>query len=159
VKPAIRRARPEEAPALRALAHRSKAHWPYSAEFLAAVEPMLQLEPDDVATQEVWVLELDGVVVGWHRVTSHGDRAELEDLWLEPPVIGTGLGRFLFQHAVGLAADGGAMRMEWDADPFALGFYQAMGGEEIGSTPSAAEPGRMLPRMRIAIDQRGTRNR
>ena len=159
MKPAIRRARPEEAPALRALAHRSKAHWPYSPEFLAAVEPMLQLEPDDVAAQEVWVLELDGVVVGWHRVTSHGDRAELEDLWLEPPVIGTGLGRFLFQHAVGVAADGGATRMEWDADPFAVGFYRAMGGEEIGSTPSAAEPGRMLPRMRIAVDQRGTRNR
>jgi hypothetical protein len=34
-----------------------------------------------------------------------------------------------------------------------------MGGEEIGSTPSAAEAGRMLPRMRIAIDQRGTRKR
>jgi GNAT superfamily N-acetyltransferase len=159
VKPAIRRARPEEAPALRALAHRSKAHWPYSPEFLAAVEPMLQLEPDDVATQEVWVLELEGVVVGWHRVTRHGHRAELEDLWLEPPVIGTGLGRFLFQQAVGVAADGGASRMEWDADPFAVGFYRAMGGEEIGSTPSAAEPGRMLPRMRIAVDQRGTRNR
>lgn len=159
MKPAIRRARPEEAPALRALAHRSKAHWPYSPEFLAAVEPMLQLEPDDVAAQEVWVLELHGVVMGWHRVTSHADRAELEDLWLEPRVIGTGLGRFLFQHAVGVAADGGATHMEWDADPFAVGFYQAMGGEEIGSTPSAAEPGRMLPRMRIPVDQRGTRNR
>jgi GNAT superfamily N-acetyltransferase len=159
VKPAVRRARPEEAPALRALAHRSKAHWPYSPEFLAAVEPMLQLEPNDVAAQEVWVLELDGVVVGWHRITRHGDRAELEDLWLEPPVIGTGLGRFLFQHAVGVAAKGGATRMEWDADPFAVGFYRAMGGEEIGITPSAAEPGRMLPRMRIAVDQRGTRNR
>jgi GNAT superfamily N-acetyltransferase len=159
VTPAIRRAKPEEAPALRALAHRSKAHWPYTPEFLAVVEPMLQLEPEDVAAQEVWVLDLDGMAVGWHRVTSHGERAELEDLWLEPPVIGSGLGRFLFQHAVGIAAELGAIRMEWDADPFAVGFYQAMGGDEIGSTPSAAEPGRLLPRMRIAIDQRGTRNR
>ena len=159
MKPAIRRAEPEEAPALRALAHRSKAHWPYTPEFLAVVEPMLQLEPEDVAAQEVWVLELDGIAVGWHRVTSHGDRAELEDLWLEPPVIGTGLGRFLFEHAVGIADELGATRMEWDADPYAVGFYQAMGGDEIGSTPSAAEPGRMLPRMRVAIDQRGTRNR
>jgi GNAT superfamily N-acetyltransferase len=159
VKPTIRRARPEEAPALRDLAHRSKAHWPYTPEFLALVEPMLQLEPADVAVQEVWVLDLDGIAVGWHRVTAHDDRAELEDLWLEPPVIGTGLGRFLFQHALGVAAGLGATRMEWDADPFALGFYQAMGGEQIGSTPSAAEPGRMLPRMRIVIDQRGTRKR
>ncbi len=159
MKPAIRRARPEEAPALRALAHRSKAHWPYTPEFLAVVEPMLQLEPADVAAHEVWVLDLDGIAVGWHRVTGHGDRAELEDLWLEPPVIGTGLGRVLFQHAVGIAGAMGASRMEWDADPYAVGFYRAMGGEEIGSTPSAAEPGRMLPRMRISVDQRGTRNR
>ena len=159
VKPSIRRGRPEEAPALRALAHRSKAHWPYTPEFLALVEPMLQLEPEDVAAHEVWVLDLDGITVGWHRVTGHGDRAELEDLWLEPPVIGTGLGRVLFQHAVGVAADLGATRMEWDAEPYAVGFYRAMGGEEIGSTPSAAEPGRMLPRMSIGVGQRGTRKR
>jgi GNAT superfamily N-acetyltransferase len=159
VKPTIRRARPEEAPALRALAHRSKAHWPYSPEFLALVEPMLQLEPGDVDAHEVWVLELDGVVVGWHRVTDHGERAELEDLWLEPPVIGTGLGRALFDHAAGVAEGLGATRMEWDADPFAAGFYRAMGGEEIGSTPSAAEPGRTLPRMRLVLAQRGTRKR
>lgn len=155
----IRRAGPEEAPALRALAHRSKAYWPYSPEFLAKVEPMLQLEPADVSAHEVWVLDLDGVAVGWHRVTTHGERAELEDLWLEPAVIGTGLGRFLFQHAVRVAGDLGATRMEWDAEPYALGFYRAMGGEEIGTVPSAAEPGRVLPRMRIALDQRGTRNR
>ncbi len=123
------------------------------------VEPMLQLEPEDVAAHEVWVLDLDGTTVGWHRVTGHGDRAELEDLWLEPPVIGTGLGRVLFQHAVGVAADLGATRMEWDAEPYAVGFYRAMGGEEIGSTPSAAEPGRMLPRMSIGVGQRGTRKR
>jgi GNAT superfamily N-acetyltransferase len=120
---------------------------------------MLQLEPADVAAHEVWVLDLDGIAVGWHRVTGHGDRAELEDLWLEPPVIGTGLGRALFRHAVGIAGAMGASRLEWDADPYAVGFYRTMGGEEIGSTPSAAERGRMLPRMRINLDQRGTRNR
>ena len=112
-----------------------------------------------MAAHEVWVLDLDGVAVGWHRVTGHGDRAELEDLWLEPPVIGSGLGRVLFQHALGIAAALGATHLEWDADPYAVGFYRAMGGEEIGSTPSAAEPGRMLPRMRLTVDQRGTRNR
>ena len=157
--PTLRRARPEEAPALRALAHRSKAYWPYSPEFLAAVEPMLQLEPADVAAHEVWVLERDGVVAGWHRVTLHDERAELEDLWLEPPMIGTGLGRVLFEHAVALAEKAGASRLEWDAEPYAEGFYRAMGGEEIGRTPSVAEPGRTLPRMSLGVAQRGTRKR
>ena len=157
--PNLRRARPEEAPALRALAHRSKAFWPYSPEFLAAVQPMLQLDGHDVVAHEVWVLELDGAVAGWHRVTLHGDRAELEDLWLEPAVIGTGLGRILFEHAVDLAEAAGAARMEWDAEPYAEGFYRAMGGQEIGRSPSAVEAGRTLPRMRLEPIQRGTRKR
>ena len=157
--PSIRRARPDEAPALRALAHRSKAHWPYSAEFLAAVEPMLQLDAQDVAAHEVWVLELAGEVAGWHRVTLHDERAELEDLWLEPPMIGTGLGRLLFEHAIGVAESAGATAIEWDAEPYAEGFYRAMGGEEIGRSPSAAEAGRTLARMRLGLAQRGTRKR
>ncbi|HET6381403.1 MAG TPA: GNAT family N-acetyltransferase [candidate division Zixibacteria bacterium] len=147
----IRRARPEEADGLRALAHRSKAHWPYSEEFLERVRPMLQLTPADVREHEVWVLEVDGRVAGWHRVTLEGTHAELEDLWLEPPMIGTGRGRVLFEHAVGVARRAGATVMEWDAEPYAEGFYRAMGGEEIGRSPSAAEEGRTLPRMRLEL--------
>lgn len=153
VTPTIRRARPEEAAHLRELAHRSKAYWPYSAEFLAAVEPMLQLDAGDVLAHEVWVLEVRGVVVGWHRVTLHEERAELEDLWLEPALIGTGLGRLLFEHAVSVAAAHAANRLEWDAEPYAEGFYRAMGGAEIGRSPSAAEAGRTLPRMRLVLSR------
>lgn len=120
---------------------------------------MLQLDAQDVAQHEVWVLELDGSVAGWHRVTLHGRRAELEDLWLEPPMIGTGLGRLLFEHAVGLAEAAEATVLEWDAEPYAEGFYNAMGGEEIGRSPSTAEEGRTLARMRLALPQRGTRKR
>jgi GNAT superfamily N-acetyltransferase len=144
---------------LRELAHRSKAHWPYSAEFLAAVEPMLQLDAHDVAQHDVWVLELDGSAAGWHRVTLHGQRAELEDLWLEPPMIGTGLGRLLFEHAVDVAEAAGATVIEWDAEPYAEGFYLAMGGQEIGRSPSSVEAGRTLARMRLPLAQRGTRKR
>jgi GNAT superfamily N-acetyltransferase len=147
----IRRARPDEADALRALAHRAKAHWPYSAGFLERVRPLLQLDAADVRAAEVWVLEAAGDVAGWHRVTLHADRAELEDLWLEPRWIGTGRGRTLFEHAVAVARRRGATRLEWDADPFAEGFYRAMGGIEIGRTPSVAEAGRTLPRMRLEL--------
>lgn len=147
----IRRARPEEADALRELAHRSKAHWPYSSEFLERVRPMLQLTPTDVREHEVWVLEIDEQLAGWHRVTFERGRAELEDLWLEPAEIGSGRGRVLFEHAVSVARRAGATAMEWDAEPYAEGFYRAMGGQEIGRSPSAAEEGRTLPRMRLDL--------
>lgn len=147
----IRPARPDEAADLRGLAHRSKAHWPYSAEFLAAVRPLLRLEPEDVERDLVRVLEDEGEVVGWHRVSLRARHAELEDLWLEPRFIGTGRGRVLFEDAVDLARGAGARLLEWDAEPFAVGFYAAMGGVVVGEVPSAARPGRMLPRMRLEL--------
>jgi GNAT superfamily N-acetyltransferase len=112
---------------------------------------MLQLGEDDLVAHEVHVLERDGVVLGWHRVTFHGNAAELEDLWLEPALIGKGHGRELFDHAAAVARGHGAQALEWDAEPFARGFYETMGGMEIGRTPSAAEPGRTLPRMRLEL--------
>lgn len=147
----IRRARPAEADLLRELAHRAKAHWPYAPAFLERVRPLLQLDADDVQRGEVWVLEEDGVVAGWHRVRIHGTAAELEDLWLEPRWIGTGRGRILFEHAVSVARGHGAIRLEWDAEPYAEGFYRAMGGVEVGRTASIAEEGRTLPRMRLEL--------
>lgn len=147
----LRPARAHEADALRALAHRSKAHWPYDAAFLARVAPMLMLTAADVARDEVHVLELDGVVAGWHRVTLHDDHAELEDLWVDPAYIGAGWGRTLFEHAAGVARAHGAPALEWDAEPYAQPFYERMGGVEVGRTPSAAQEGRTLPRMRLAL--------
>jgi GNAT superfamily N-acetyltransferase len=147
----IRAARLEEADALRDLAHRSKAYWPYRAEFLEAVRPLLRLDAADMQRDTVRVLEIDGRPAGWHRVSLHPDRAELEDMWLDPEWIGRGLGRRLFEDATAIARRAGADRLEWDAEPFAEGFYLTMGGEEIGRTPSAVERGRTLPRMRLVL--------
>jgi GNAT superfamily N-acetyltransferase len=152
VRERIRPARPAEAPDLRELAHRSKAHWPYSVEFLNAVRPLLRLEAADIERDEVHVLEVAGAVAGWHRVSLPGEHAELEDLWLEPRFIGSGRGRLLFEDAVDVARLAGANGLEWDAEPFALGFYLAMGGVVIGEVPSDAEAGRMLPRMRLELE-------
>ena len=147
----IRRAVSSEADALRALAHRSKAHWPYDAAFLERVAPLLMLTPLEIERDEAHVLEVDGELAGWHRVSLHPDRAELEDLWVEPARIGAGWGRALFEHAVGVARAQGAPCLEWDAEPYAQPFYERMGGVEVGRTPSAAEEGRTLPRMRLAL--------
>ncbi|MGZ8563403.1 MAG: GNAT family N-acetyltransferase, partial [Candidatus Limnocylindria bacterium] len=56
-----------------------------------------------------------------------------------------------FEDAVAVARSAGAEGLEWDAEPFATGFYAAMGGVVIGEVPSAARPGRMRPRMRLEL--------
>ena len=154
----IRRGRPDEADALTALATRSKAHLGYDADFMERIRDAMSLSPPDVETDDVWVLEDElGRVVGFHRVIA-GDPVEVEDLWVEPDAMGAGHGRRLFEHAVAIAASTGARALELDADPNARGFYERMGMVHIGDTPSNLVPGRTLPRMRLAIDQRVSRD-
>ena len=145
----IRRARPDEAAALTALATRAKAHWGYDAAFMERVRDAMSLSPADVEADGVWVLE-DGArrMLGFHRVIA-GDPAEIEDLWVDPDAMGAGHGRRLFEHAVGVATSTGASAIELDADPNARGFYERMGMAQVGETPSNLVPGRTLPRMRL----------
>ena len=147
----IRRARPDEADALTALARRAKAHWGYDAGFMERIRDAMSISPADVEGDEVWVLD-DGTgrIVGYHRVLA-GDPAEIEDLWVEPDAMGAGHGRRLFEHAVAIARSGGASAVELDADPNAVGFYERMGMRRIGETPSTTFPGRSLPRVRLEL--------
>ena len=147
----IRRARPDEADALTALATRAKAHWGYDAEFMSRVREAMTLSAADVEAHDVWVLQ-DATwrVVGFHRVIV-GDPAELEDMWVEPDAMGNGHGRQLFEHAVAIARARRATALELDADPNALGFYERMGMRRVGETASTLIPGRSLPRMRLEL--------
>ena len=136
---------------LTALALRAKAHWGYDADFMERAAAEIVIGPDDVERHEVWVLEAgSGQVVGFHRVIL-GEPAVLEDLWLEPAAIGQGRGRQLWDHAVATARAGGAAALELDADPNATGFYERMGAVRVGSTPSAIDASRALPRMRRGL--------
>ena len=147
----IRRARLDEADALTALATRAKAYWGYDDAFMERVRDAMALSADDVEVDEVWVLEdAPGRVVGFHRVIA-GDPAELEDMWVEPDAMTNGHGRRLFEHAASVARRHGATALELDADPNAVGFYERMGMELIGETPSTLVPGRALPRMRLRL--------
>ena len=148
----FRRARTEEAELLTQLSRRSKAHWGYDAEFMRIVAGDLTVTPSAIKTHEVWILEEDGRILGFHQVKL-GDTAWLEDLWLEPDAIGKGYGRQLWEHAVSIARAWGAWGMEFNAEPFAMGFYERMGAVQVGETPSRFIPGRKLPLMRIPLEQ------
>jgi GNAT superfamily N-acetyltransferase len=94
--------------------------------------------------------ELLRELVGWAGLVPKGDVYWLDDLWIEPSSIGTGIGSRLFQHAVRVAAALGAKRMEWEAEPNALGFYERMGGRYLrDSEPS--EWGRVLQVMGVDL--------
>ena len=100
--------------------------------------------------KEVYVANMGGCVVGWAMLIPRGNVCVLDHLWIEPASIGTGIGSGLFRHAAARATLLGAQRMEWEAEPNAVGFYEKMGGHYLReSEPS--EWGRIVPVMSIDL--------
>ena len=154
VETAIRRALPSEAGDLSELALRSKGHWGYDANFLAACRDDLALSPDDIATSEVYVHDEGGAALGYYRLLLQDEGpAELDALFVEPAAMGHGVGKRLWRHAVATATALGCTEIVLQSDPQAEGFYLAMGAERTGDSESTVVPGRMLPLMRFRLRQ------
>jgi GNAT superfamily N-acetyltransferase len=147
----LRDARPDEAPALSALAQRSKAHWGYSEEFLEACRAELTFTAAGLAGRRAVVAESAGRMLGFYTLDGDPPEGELGNLWVDPAHIGTGVGRRLWAHAVDTARATGFRTLRIDADPHAEGFYLAMGAQRIGAVPSGSVPGRELPLLSVAV--------
>ncbi len=142
----IRAARLPEIDALSALCLRSKAYWGYDEAFMALCVPTLRVSAGAIADGLAFVAEFEGRPVGVHQLVLEGIRAELDLLFVDPPAIGTGIGRRLYRHAERLATSRGCRELSIIADPFATAFYVAMGARYVEDVPSDSIPGRMLPR-------------
>ncbi|MEQ8604356.1 MAG: GNAT family N-acetyltransferase [Marivibrio sp.] len=147
----LRPARPGEEESLSALCLRSKAHWGYDADFLAACRAELTLCADDLAAPGLAVAERAGLVVGLVQIASAGEDADLAKLFVEPQAMGQGVGRVLFAWALERAREAGARRLRVEADPDAAPFYERMGALRIGNAPSGSIPGRRLPLLAVTL--------
>ena len=145
----IRPAAAGESATLSALALRSKAHWGYGQWFLDHVRPHLTFTEADLRADPVYVLAVGGQALGVYRLAGAGPEGDLEDLWLDPDLIGRGYGRRLFEHALSTARALGFESLLIEADPNAEGFYAAMGASRIGTRRSPS--GRTLPLLRVGI--------
>lgn len=148
----VRPARPAEAGLLSDLAVRSKSHWGYDADFLEACRDDLALTPEDVAISTVYVFEGEGGIAGYYRLMPvDANAVDLDALFVDPAAIGQGVGRRLWDHAVATARDMGFGELIIQSDPYAEGFYLAMGAVRGGVLESTVTPGRMLPLLRFAL--------
>lgn len=131
---------------LRELTFESKAYWGYDRDFVRRWADGLAFD----SGQERWVAAADGAIAAWAGLVPPADGvAVLEDLWVDPAWIGRGLGSRLFRLAADRARELGAARMEWGAEPNAVGFYEKMGGRFLRDHVS--EWGRITPWMGLDL--------
>jgi GNAT superfamily N-acetyltransferase len=153
----IRPAARSEADTLTGLALAGKRHWGYPEAWLEAWRGQLTFTPDYLAAHPVFCAEDEtGRTVGFYALERDNDVVRLEHLWLAPSIIGCGLGRQLFDHAVRTAGTLGAAELLIESDPNAEGFYLHMGAERVGEIVSHLTGGkRVLPLLRYALPPAG----
>lgn len=150
----IRKAQPEEAATLGELALRSKGHWGYDAKFLEACREDLALSAEEISASPVWVQEGDAGLAGYYRLLPvENGAAELDALFVDPSAMGQGVGRRLWDHAVATATELGFSELIIYSDPYAEGFYKAMGAVRTGDSESTVTPGRLLPLLRFKLEK------
>jgi GNAT superfamily N-acetyltransferase len=161
---AIRAARPQDADELSELAIRSKAHWGYDAAFIEASREELTIPADQVVARRTYVAvsrdsDADPATLGGQRqrilgfgtIEGEPPAGELGMLFVDPSVIGRGVGSALFAHLSSVAGEVGFHRLTIAADPNAEPFYLARGAVRIGGVPSGSVPGRTLPLLAFAL--------
>ena len=143
----IRRAEPRNAAVLTTVALSSKAAWGYDVSFMEACRAELTITEESIFRHPTYLIERDGLVLGFHQLRVYGAFAEVAQFFVAPTTLRRGLGRRLWPHLEDSARTAGAMRLGVDSDPHAEAFYLAMGLRRVGESPSGSIAGRMLPRL------------
>ncbi len=133
-----------ELAALTELCMRSKAHWGYDADFMAACRDALTVRATDLC-DALAVIGPPQAPCAMAQVSTRGDCAMLERLFVAPEAMGAGHGRSLYRWAIATAREHGAQKLHIEADPAARGFYERMGATLCGTAPSGSIPDRHLP--------------
>jgi GNAT superfamily N-acetyltransferase len=146
--------RADEAAGLSDLALRSKAHWGYDEAFLQACHAELTLTPEQAAGTRV-LRDSSGTVVGFYLLAPDADNrpelGELLMLFVDPSLIGSGIGRVLMEDAVASARRRGWTALRVESDPGAEAFYMRFGARRVGSAPSGSVAGRELPLLELPV--------
>jgi predicted N-acetyltransferase YhbS len=129
----IRPARPDERPALIELQRRaSLAHAAYRAALLAHPEAV-DLPVEQITDGSVLVAELGGAVAGFIVVLPLGDgQAELDGLFVEPPLWRRGIGKALLKAGETQLRGFGVTLLTVIGAPEAEAFYAASGFVTVG---------------------------
>lgn len=151
VRPAVN----AEAELLTEIAVRSKAHWGYSAEFMAACRHELVVSASEIASADriYIVCDAGSLVIGFVAMARVDCSVwEVDALFVTPEHIGQGHGRRLMEHALVAVKQREATKVLIQSDPYAADFYASLGCARIGDKESGSIPGRFLPLFEIGLD-------
>lgn len=99
----IRRAAADDAKPLTKIALEATEHWGYPDRWIEYWDTDLTISPEFIRDHQVYVAEENSEIQGFYAL-SVSDQAELEQMWVTPALIGTGVGKELLLDAMERAA-------------------------------------------------------
>lgn len=145
----LRPAWPDEGPVLSDIAMKSKAHWGYDDVFMERCRDELTITRARIARERIRVAEVDGVAAGFSSMNALPGKASVEDLFVLPAFIGSGIGHLLINDLLHHALRHGIRLLHVESDPNATAFYARQGFTHCGEVASHSIPERKLPLMEI----------
>ena len=156
----VRFARPDDLAAVDALLARSyprllKADYPPSV-LVTALPLISRAQPRLVTSGTFYVGLLDGEIVAAGGWTHHGpqsnkqtQRGHIRHVVTDHRHTGRGFGRALIRHTLEQAKSAGIRHMECQSTLMAVGFYRALGFDEIGPLEIELRPGIIFPAVQM----------
>ena len=142
----IRRARPEEAETLSALAVESEAYWGYPPNTWRGLKPSTGSRPGLSGKTPSTSSWRRGRVQGFYGLLL-GEEPALEYFYIARERIGRGYGTLLWKHLVEKCRELGIRELVIIAAPEAAGFYKRMGAVAAGELESRVLAGRKVVRL------------
>ncbi len=124
----IRLARPDDRHDLIELQRRASLTWDEVRQYFLDHPEIIDLDPEMIARNEVFVAEIGSRIVGFATIMAHeGNDVELEGIFVEPAEWRKGIGTALLRQIEREAAAWGANRLHVIANPTAADFYTRAG--------------------------------
>ena len=130
----------------------SKAHWGFSTEILLEWEHLLTISRKYIEENNVTKLVKKGEVIGYYSYFKVDEKTlKLDNLFIQPSYIGTGLGKILMNHFLDQTKNLSLEKIILDAEPNAEDFYKKFGFVTVGQLESSLKD-RFLPIMELKLN-------
>lgn len=143
----IRKANSNEADLLNRIAYESEAIWGEDAQYMALFSQTYKVTEDMIKEDYVYIMENEGVVIGFFAVLTRTHIPELELFYIEKSFIGKGYGTILWKYMIELCKENKISKIELVGSKDVVNFYIKCGAREIEKIKSTLKSGRIVSRL------------
>jgi len=141
----------EDSEILTEITKKSKAYWGYSDEQMENWSELLTITKSYIETNNVYKLLDNDLTVGYYSyIYLNKKEVKLDNLFVLPNYIGTGLGKLLMNNFLDRIKNTEIEKIILDSEPNAEKFYEYFGFQKIGQIETSIK-GRYLPIMELKI--------